>query len=129
MEFQRTQRTAVAASLAALALCLSSRDVLAASGPIERIGALVNVSNLDVSFGFFTRLIGLKEAGRVPIGLGAWEVLPSRGGTDIEGQIALVYVPGAIKTLAQGNGFNRLVLFTRTAGQVDEIAGKIAMPP
>lgn len=123
MEFQRT---AVAASLAALALCAASRDVSAASGAIDRVGALINVSNLDVSLDFFTRLVGLKEAGRVPIGPGAWEVLLSPGGSDVEGQIALVYVPGALKTVDQGNGLNRLVLFTRTPGQVDEIAGKIA---
>jgi len=120
------QKTAVAASLAALALCSTSRSVSAAPEAIERVGALINVSNLDTSLDFFTRIVGLKEAARVPIGPGAWEVLLSPGGTDVEGQIALVYVPGALKTVEPGNGFNRLVLFTKTAGQVDEIAGKIA---
>jgi hypothetical protein len=118
--------TAVAALLAVLLLYPSLGEAAAASSGIERVGALINVSNLDVSFDYFTRLVGLKEAGRVPIGPGAWEVLLSPGGTDVEGQIALVYTPGAIKTVDQGNGFNRLVLFTKTAGQVDEIAAKIA---
>lgn len=123
MEFQKT---AAAASLAALALCSPHRDALATPGAIDRVGALINVTNLDVSLDFFTRLIGLKEAGRVPIGPGAWEVLLSPGGSDVEGQIALVYTPGALKRVDQGNGLNRLVLFTKTEGKVDEIAGKIA---
>ncbi len=104
----------------------SPNRLWAATGSVERVGALINVSNLDVSLDYFTRIVGLKEADRVPIGPGAWEVLLSPGGTDVEGQIALVYKPGAIKTVDQGNGFNRLVIFTKTAGQVDEIAGKIA---
>lgn len=120
------RRTVVAASLGALTLCLSSVDASAGPETIERVGALINVSNLDTSLDFFTRLVGLKEAARVPIGPGAWEVLLSPGGTDVEGQIALVYVPGAIKTVDLGNGFNRIVLFTKTSGQVDEIARKIA---
>jgi len=98
----------------------------AATGSLERVGALINVSNLDVSLDFFTRIVGLKEAGRVPIGPGAWEVLLSPGGSDVEGQIALVYRPGAIEKVDQGNGLNRLVIFTKTAAQVDEIAAKIS---
>jgi len=120
------RKTAVATLLAALVLYPTLRDAEAAPSEIERVGALINVSNLDVSLDFFTRLVGLKEAGRVPIGPGAWEVLLSPGGTDVEGQIALVYTPGAVKTVDQGNGFNRLVLFTRTAAEVDDIARKIA---
>lgn len=120
------RNSAVAALLATLGLYLPLRDASAAPSEIERVGALINVSNLDVSLDFFTRLVGLKEAGRVPIGPGAWEVLLSPSGTDVEGQVALVYTPDAIKTVDQGNGFNRLVLFTKTASQVDEIAGKIA---
>ncbi len=116
----------VAALLASAILLPSPQKVCAATSQIERVGALINVSNLDVSLDFFTRLAGLKEAARVPIGPGAWEVLLSPGGTDVEGQIALVYTPGAIKTVDQGNGLNRLVLFTKTAGDVDEIAKKIA---
>lgn len=114
-------------ALSAVAILLASAGhVWAATNQIERVGALINVSNLDVSLDFFTKLVGLKEAARVPIGPGAWEVLLSPGGTDVEGQIALVYVPGAIKTVDQGNGLNRLVFFTRTPGDVDEIANKIA---
>jgi catechol 2,3-dioxygenase-like lactoylglutathione lyase family enzyme len=120
------RKTVVTVLLAALVLYPTIRDAAAAPSEIERVGALINVSNLDVSLDFFTRLVGLKEAARVPIGPGAWEVLLSPGGTDVEGQIALVYTPGAIKTVDQGNGFNRLVLFTSTEGQVDRIASKIA---
>jgi catechol 2,3-dioxygenase-like lactoylglutathione lyase family enzyme len=112
--------------LAALGLYPSVSDASASQSRIERVGALINVSNLDVSLDFFTRLVGLKEAGRVPIGPGAWEVLLSPGGTDVEGQIALVYTPGAIKAVDQGNGFNRLVFFTKTEAEVDEIAKQIA---
>ena len=104
----------------------SPQRLSAAPSEIERVGALINVSNLDVSLDFFTRLVGLREAGRVPIGPGAWEVLLSPGGSDVEGQIALVYTPGAIKTVEQGNGFNRLVFFTKTEAEVDATAKKIA---
>jgi catechol 2,3-dioxygenase-like lactoylglutathione lyase family enzyme len=120
------RKAMVAGLLAALAFFPSVHDVSAAPSEIERVGALINVSNLDVSLDFFTRLVGLKEAARVPIGPGAWEVLLSPGGTDVEGQIALVYVPGAIKTVDQGNGFNRLVFFTKTTDDVDAIAKRIA---
>jgi catechol 2,3-dioxygenase-like lactoylglutathione lyase family enzyme len=116
----------IAALIAAIILLTSTGKVLAGTSRVERVGALINVSNLDVSLDFFTKLVGLREAARVPIGPGAWEVLLSPGGTDVEGQIALVYVPGAIKTVDQGNGLNRLVFFTQTAGDVDEIAKKIA---
>src|SRR3954469_10958437 len=104
----------------------SPHRLWAATGELQRVGALINVSDLDVSLDFFTQLVGLKEAGRVPIGPGAWEVLLSPGGSDVEGQIALVYTPGAIKTVDQGNGFNRLVFFTKTEAEVDRAAKKIA---
>ena len=122
----KVRHSAIAALLLAVAALPSPHRLWAATDSLARVGALINVSNLDVSLDFFTRIVGLKEAGRVPIGPGAWEVLLSPGGTDVEGQIALVYTPGAIKAVDQGNGLNRLVLFTKTAGQVDEIAGKIA---
>lgn len=122
----RFYSTGIAALTAATILLASAGNVRAATSQIERVGALINVSNLDVSLDFFTKLVGLKEAARVPIGPGAWEVLLSPGGTDVESQIALVYVPGAIKTVDQGNGLNRLVFFTQAAGDVDEIAKKIA---
>jgi len=116
----------VATFLSAAILLPFPEDASAASGQIERVGALINVSNLDTSLDFFTRLVGLKEAARVPIGPGAWEVLLSPGGTDVEGQIALVYRPGAVKSVEQGNGLNRLVFFTKTAADVDQIANKIS---
>jgi catechol 2,3-dioxygenase-like lactoylglutathione lyase family enzyme len=122
----RFYSTGIAALTAAAILLASAGNARAATDHIERVGALINVSNLDVSLDFFTKLVGLKEAARVPIGPGAWEVLLSPGGTDVESQIALVYVPGAIKTVDQGNGLNRLVFFTKAAGDVDEIAKKIA---
>ena len=112
--------------MAAAALVLPSPSSWAATPEIQRVGALINVSNLDAAVGFFTDLVGLKEAGRVPIGPGAWEVLLSPGGTDVEGQIALVYRPGAVATIDQGNGFNRLVFFTRSADEVDALAKKVA---
>jgi catechol 2,3-dioxygenase-like lactoylglutathione lyase family enzyme len=108
-----------------LAAALPSPRPLSAA-TLERVGALINVSNLDVSVDFFTRIVGLQEAGRVPIGPGAWEVLLSPGGSDVEGQIALVYRPGAIEKVDQGNGLNRLVFFTKAEHDVDDIAQKIA---
>jgi catechol 2,3-dioxygenase-like lactoylglutathione lyase family enzyme len=122
----KRHKTAIATLLSAAILLSLPRDASAATGQIERVGALINVSNLDTSLDFFTRLVGLKEAARVPIGPGAWEVLLSPGGTDVEGQIALVYRPGAIKSVDQGNGLNRLVFFTKTAADVDLIANKIS---
>ena len=120
-------RNLILGALVLVAAALPSvHSLSAATGQLERVGALINVSNLDVSLDFFTRIVGLKEAGRVPIGPGAWEVLLSPGGTDVEGQIALVYRPGAIKTVDLGNGFNRLVFFTKTAADVDQIAAAIA---
>jgi len=121
----KRQTIAIAAFIALGIMLPSSRASLAAAGQIERVGALINVSDLNRSLEFFTRLVGLKEAGRVPIGPGAWEVLLSPGGTDVEGQIALVYRPGAIKSIDQGNGLNRLVFFTKAAADVDRIADKI----
>jgi len=117
--------TAAALLLAAAAMPSPNR-LRAETGSLERVGALINVSNLDVSLDYFTRIVGLKEADRVPIGPGACEVLLSPGGTDVEGQIALVYRPGAIKMVDQGNGLNRLVIFTKAEHDVDDIAKKIA---
>ena len=122
----KRHKQAIATALSAAILLSLSPGASAASGQIERVGALINVSNLDKSLDFFTRLVGLKEAARVPIGPGAWEVLLSPGGTDVEGQIALVYRPGAIKSVEQGNGLNRLVFFTKTAADVDQIAARIS---
>jgi catechol 2,3-dioxygenase-like lactoylglutathione lyase family enzyme len=122
----KRQSTSIAAFLAVAFLLLFPAAASAATGQIERVGALINVSNLDTSLDFFTRLVGLKEAARVPIGPGAWEVLLSPGGTDFEAHIALVYRPGVIKSVDQGNGFNRLVFFTKTAADVDQIANKIS---
>ena len=122
----KIKSAAIAALLVAATVVTFLQKTSAATVQIERVGALINVSNLDVSLDFFTKLVGLKETARVPIGPGAWEVLLTPGGTDVEGQIALVYRPGAMKTVDQGNGLNRLVFFTKTAVDVDEIAQKIS---
>jgi catechol 2,3-dioxygenase-like lactoylglutathione lyase family enzyme len=90
------------------------------------VGALINVSDLDRSIDYFTRLVGLKEATRVPIGPGAWEVILSLSGNDFDGQVGLVYQPDHAKQINQGNGFNRLVFFVKSAAEVDERAGRIA---
>ena len=90
------------------------------------VGALINVSDLDRSIDYFTRLVGLKEAIRVPIGPGAWEVILSPSGSDFDGQVGLVYQPGHAKPIDQGNGFNRLVFFVKSAAEVDEKAKMIA---
>ena len=122
----KLNRMAVAASLTAAILILSSQKISAAPSPVERVGAMINVSNLDASVAYFTQLVGLREAARVPIGPGAWEVILSPGGTDVEGQLGLVYQPDLARQVEQGKGFNRLVFFTRTSADVDAIAGKIA---
>jgi catechol 2,3-dioxygenase-like lactoylglutathione lyase family enzyme len=89
------------------------------------VGALINVSDLDRSIDYFTRLVGLKEATRVPIGPGAWEVILSPSGNDFDGQIGLVYQPGHAKPADQGTGFNRLVFFVKSAAEVDDRANRI----
>ena len=122
----RFKSIGIAALFSATVPFTSAEKVSAAPNSIERVGALINVSNLDASVDFFTKLVGLKEAARVPIGPGAWEVILSPGGTDVEGQIVLVYRPGVIKTVDLGNGFNRLVFFTKSYDDVDEITKKIA---
>lgn len=93
--------------------------------PPAFIGAMINVSNLDKSVDYFTRLVGLKEAARVPLGPGAWEVILSPSGGDMDQSLGLVYQPGGPQTLTQGNGFNRLVFFTKTHDEVDERVRRI----
>jgi len=121
-------RRAVCACVFGAVLAYLPSAVCTAAEPAVpvHVGALINVSDLDRSIDYFTRLVGLKEATRVPIGPGAWEVILSPSGNDLDGQVGLVYQPSRAKPIDQGNGFNRLVFFVRSAAEVDDRANKIA---
>jgi len=97
-----------------------------AAPTVSNVGAIINVSNLDRSLDFYTRLVGLKEAARVPIGPGAWEVILTADGNDRNSQLVLVSQakPGGI--LQQGNAFNRIVFFASTADDVDGVTKRVA---
>jgi catechol 2,3-dioxygenase-like lactoylglutathione lyase family enzyme len=92
---------------------------------ITGISVLINVSNLDKSLDFFTRLVGLKEARRVPLGPGAWEVILSPDGKDTGSSVVLVFRPDHAEPVQLGTGFNRLAFFLHSPEEVDARAAKI----
>lgn len=125
---ERFARFAIAASVAAAIISGQPTRAVAqsSSSGISYIGALINVSNLDRSIDFYTHIVGLKEARRVAIGPGSWEVILSPDGTDLASQIALVYRPDHTQPVEHGNGLNRLCFFVKSENDVDKIARKIS---
>ena len=112
----------------AVALCAMIAGSASAQAPqhdVTSISALINVSNLDKSLDFFTRLVGLKEARRVPLGPGAWEVILSPDGSDTGSSVVLVFRPDHTEPVQQGTGFNRLAFFLHSAEEVDAKAARI----
>ncbi|HLG87025.1 MAG TPA: VOC family protein [Alphaproteobacteria bacterium] len=113
---------------AAVALCSMTGAFASAQSAQESvtgISALINVSNLDKSLDFFTRLVGLKEARRVPLGPGAWEVILSPDGKDTGSSVVLVYRPDHTEPVQLGTGFNRVAFFLHSADEVDAKASRI----
>ena len=95
------------------------------AGPVY-VTAMVNVTNLEKSVDYYSRLIGLKEATRVPLGNGAFEVILSPSGKDWDSAIGLLYMPNRKEPLQHGTSYNRFAVFLPTAEEVDVRTKRIA---
>ena len=95
------------------------------AGPVH-ITVMISVSNLDKSIDYYTRLVGLKEATRVPLGNGAFEVILSPSGKDWDSAVGLIYSPARKEPLEHGSAFNRVAVFLPTAEEVDARVKRIA---
>jgi lactoylglutathione lyase len=125
-------RTALAVSVAAVILLGASQAAVRAAetkpaetGPVY-INPLIVVTNLEKSVDYYTRLIGLKEANRVPLGNGAYEVILTTTGSDWDTGVGLIYQPSRKDALAHGTAYNRMAFFVRSAEEVDTRTKKIA---
>jgi lactoylglutathione lyase len=122
--------------LAGIALTAGLSGAALAAEPQTRISVLVAVADLDKSVDYYTRLVGLKVAARVPLGGGNYEVLLSRSGTDTDSTIGLIGGAPRTEPVTHGSGYNRLAVFVATADEVDsrtkaiQAAGyKVVIPP
>lgn len=124
-------RTVLAAAAATLLLAAGPALVRAAetkpaeTGPIY-INPLIVISNLEKSVDYYTRLIGLKEANRVPLGNGGYEVILTTTGSDWDTGVGLIYQPSRKDALTHGTAYNRMAFFVRSADEVDARVKKIA---
>jgi catechol 2,3-dioxygenase-like lactoylglutathione lyase family enzyme len=126
MNVTRLVREFLAMGAMVLVASASNAALADKSAPtVNTVGAIINVSNLDRSLNFYTRLIGLKEAARVPLGPGAWEVILTPDGSDLSSQLVLVSQAKQGGVLEQGNAFNRIVLFAHTADDVDDVTKRV----
>lgn len=122
--------TSVAGSvLVALALLLSGPVIAQTktekAGPVH-ITAMLYVTDLEKSVDYYTRLVGLKEATRVPLGPGAFEVILSPSGKDWDSAIGLISNPKLKAPLNHGNAFSRVAVFVQSAEEVDARTKRIA---
>jgi lactoylglutathione lyase len=97
----------------------------AETGPIY-VNPLIVITNLEKSVDYYTRLIGLKEANRVPLGNGGYEIILTTTGSDWDTGIGLIYQPSRKDALEHGNAYNRMAFFVRSADEVDARVKKIA---
>jgi catechol 2,3-dioxygenase-like lactoylglutathione lyase family enzyme len=122
--------TSVAGSvLVALAL-LQPGQVIAQTkaekgGPVH-LTTMLYVTDLEKSVDYYTRLVGLKEATRVPLGPGAFEVILSPSGKDWDSAIGLISNPKFKAPLNHGNAYSRVAVFLQSAEEVDARTKRIA---
>jgi len=102
-----------------------SQEAPAKSGAVH-LTTLLNVTNLEKSVDYYTRLVGLKEATRVPLGNGGFEVILTPSGKDWDSAIGLIYMPSFKAPLTHGNAFNRVAVFVDSAEEVDARTKRIA---
>jgi lactoylglutathione lyase len=95
------------------------------AGPVH-LTTMISVTNLDKSIDYYTRLIGMKEATRVPLGNGGFEVILSPSGRDWDSAIGLLYTPSRKEPFQHGTSYNRLAVFLPTAEEVDTRTKRIA---
>jgi len=81
---------------------------------------------MDKSIDFYTRLVGLKEANRVPLGKGAFEIILSTTGTDNDTGVGLLYNPDNRVPVKHDNAADRIAFFVKTCDEVKERTAKIA---
>src|SRR4051812_15550330 len=103
----------------------AAADTTPKAGPVH-FTTMIGVSNLDKSVDYYTRLVGLKEATRVPLGNGGFEVILSPSGKDWDSAIGLIYQPGRKEPMTHGTFYNRLAVFLPSAEEVDARVKKIA---
>lgn len=87
---------------------------------------LFRVTDMDKSIDFYTRLVGLKEANRVPLGKGAFEIILSTTGKDHDTGVGLLYHPDNRTPVKHDYADDRIAFFVSTCDEVKERTAKIA---